>query len=183
MTSPFRPKKSDATGAPLVRAGDPPGLVTSLRTLARAMLALSDQEPGSADGARTTNEDRRGWGGLARAIHRERLRRAAFFPDGIFGEPAWDILLDLFAAAKANELRSIKAVCLSSQAPEATALRYIDVLADYGLVERRQDKTDRRRKFLSLTQAGERAMQDYLSSMPPMGDQGKDLIRYLTLES
>jgi len=169
---------------PLVRAGDPAGLVSSLRTLARAMLALT--EGTAANGERVeprANEDRRQWGRLASSLYRERSRRAEFFPSVLFGEPAWDILLDLYAAAKSNELRSIKAACLSSQAPEATALRYIEQLAAHGLVERKPDRTDKRRKYLSLTPLGERKMRDYLASMPPLGDQGEDLIRHLLLSA
>jgi len=161
-------------GRPLIRADDPPGLVSSLRTLARAMLNLT--ESGAEPGA-----DRRQSGQLARALHRERERRAEFFAADLFGEPAWDILLDLYAAAKAGELRSIKSACLSSHAPEATALRYIDQLVGHGLVERKPDRTDKRRKYLSLTPLGERKMQDYLASMPPLGDTGEDLVRYLVL--
>ena len=182
MESPFQ-VEPDPAARTLTRAGDPPGLLNSLRTLARAMLALTDKDTNPRDAIREVSSDRRQWGRLARTIYRERVRRSAYFPVGVFGEPAWDILLDLFVAAKSNELRSIKAICLASQVPEATALRYIDLLADHGLVERRQDKTDRRRKFLSLTPLGERNMQDYLTSMQPIGDHGEDLIRLLTLES
>ena len=169
---------------PLVRVDDPPGLVSSLRTLARAMLALTENDAAAAERTEPRGEsERRQRGKLARDLHRERARRAEFFPGDLFGEPAWDILLDLYAAARANELRSIKSACLSSHAPEATALRYIEQLAAHGLVERKPDRTDKRRKYLSLTPLGERKMRDYLASMPPLGDQGEDLIRYLVLSS
>ena len=164
---------------PLVRSYDGPGMLTSLRTLARAMLSLTDANGAQAGTPINANDDRRQWGLLARNIHRERSRRANYLPAELFGEPAWDILLDLAYAAKASELRSIKAACLSSQAPEATALRYIDQLVGFGLVERIDDKTDRRRKFLRLTGLGERKMQEFLNTMPPLGDQGEDLIRYI----
>ena len=168
---------------PLVRSDDPPGLVSSLRTLARAMLTLTEGDGPASRSEPRSGPERRQWGRLARSLHRERGRRAEFFPVALFGEPAWDILLDLYAAAEANELRSIKSACLSSQAPEATALRYIGQLAAHGLVERKPDRTDKRRKYLSLTPLGQRKMHDYLASMPPLGDQGEDLIRYLLLAS
>ncbi|QGN53193.1 winged helix DNA-binding protein [Novosphingobium sp. Gsoil 351] len=161
-----------------VRADDPPGMLLSLRTLARAMLALTDPAAARADAPQLTSE-RRQWGALARSLHHERARRANFLPPELFGEPGWDILLDLAFAAQANEPRSIKSACLSSHVPEATALRYIDLLIRLGLVERTADKIDRRRKFVRLTELGERNMRDYLASMPPIGDQGEDLIRYL----
>ena len=164
---------------PLVRSYDGPGMLTSLRTLAWAMLSLTDANGAQAGLPGKAADDRRQWGLLARNIHRERSRRANYLPAELFGEPAWDILLDLAYAAKANELRSIKSACLSSQVPEATALRYIEQLVRFGLVERIDDKTDRRRKFLRLTGLGERKMEEFLASMPPLGDHGEDLIRYI----
>lgn len=163
----------------LVRSYDGPGMLTSIRTLARAMLSLTDANGAVAGAPTKSPNDRRQWGVLARNIHRERSRRANYLPTELFGEPAWDILLDLAYAARANELRSIKSACLSSHAPEATALRHIDRLLHFGLVERIDDKTDRRRKFLRLTGLGERKMEEFLSTMPPLGDHGEDLIRYI----
>ena len=176
-------KYDDATGAvegrQHVRSYDQPSMLTSLRTLARAMLSLTDSDAMKKGTLAKEADDRRQWGLLARNIHRERSRRANYLPAELFGEPAWDILLDLAYAAKAGELRSIKSACLSSQVPEATALRYIDQLVRFGLVERIDDKTDRRRKFLRLTGLGERKMEEFLASMPPLGDHGEDLIRYI----
>ena len=176
-------KYEDAMGAidgrQQVRSYDQPSMLTSLRTLARAMLSLTDGGATLSAAGLKSGDDRRKWGLLARNIHRERSRRANYLPAELFGEPAWDILLDLAFAAKANELRSIKSACLSSQVPEATALRYIDQLVGFGLVERIDDKTDRRRKFLRLTTLGERKMEEFLASVSPLGDHGEDLIRYI----
>lgn len=166
---------------PVIRTDDRPGIIRGLRMLARAMLAMTEQD--TLPGAGRLDDDRRRLGQLARALHRERARREEFFSGDLFAEPAWDILLDLFAAKRASELRSIKAVCLSSHVPEATALRYIELLAAQGLVERTPDRFDRRRKYLSLTALGERRMQDYLASMPPLGDLGEDLLRFLVLSN
>lgn len=175
----FDTTASSAEARPLVRSYDGPGMLTSIRTLARAMLSLTDPNGAVAGVPARAGGDRRQWGVLARNIHRERSRRANYLPPELFGEPAWDILLDLAYAARANELRSIKSACLSSHAPEATALRHIDRLLHFGLVERIDDKTDRRRKFLRLTGLGERKMEEFLASMPPLGDHGEDLIRYI----
>ena len=114
---------------------------------------------------------------VAGALHRDRLQRARYFPPGLFGEPAWDILLDLFAALHGCELRSVKEVCLAANVPEATALRHIDGLIAQGLVTRRRDRTDNRRKFLTMTPEGNRRMLDYLRSTHPHLDRwdGKGL--------
>jgi predicted MarR family transcription regulator len=113
-------------------------------------------------------------GRLARALYRERARRAAAFPAGLFGEPSWDILLDLFVASRENELRSVKEVCIASHAPDATALRYVEQLIDAGLVVRTRDTRDNRRKFVSLTPQGYRAMTRYLAALAEGEDLGED---------
>ena len=83
-------------------------------------------------------------------------------------------------ASRNDELRSVKAVCLSSQVPEATALRYIALLRDEGLIEQKPDKSDRRRKYLSLTTSGMQKMEAYFLAYIPVGDQAHDLISFLT---
>ena len=64
----------------LVRSYDGPGMLTSLRTLARAMLSLTDANGAQAGAPINANDDRRQWGLLARNIHRERSRRANYLP-------------------------------------------------------------------------------------------------------
>ena len=108
---------------------------------------------------------------VAGSLHRDRLQRTRYFPPGLFGEPAWDILLDLFAALHGCELRSVKEVCLAANVPEATALRHIEGLIVQGLVTRRRDRTDNRRKFLTMTPEGNRRMLDYLRSTHPHLDR------------
>ena len=83
-----------------VRSYDKPSMLTSLRTLARAMLSLTDGDRLQKGVLAKDADDRRQWGLLARNIHRERSRRANYLPAELFGEPAWDILLDLAYAAK-----------------------------------------------------------------------------------
>lgn len=104
-------------------------------------------------------------GRLAKSLYLERSRRAQFFPGELFGEPSWDILLDLFVGSRENEPRSVKAVCIASHCADATALRYIEQLIAEGLVVRTRDTLDNRRKFLSLSAAGYRRMTRYLSAI------------------
>lgn len=135
-----------------------------LEAMARALLELArDLE---APDARPTFLVQRGpnLGRIARTMYRERARRAAFFPSPLFGEPAWDILLDLFVASRENELRSVKEVCIASHAPDATALRYVEQLIGAGLVVRTRDTRDNRRKFLALSPEGYRRMSRYLAA-------------------
>ena len=69
----------------------------------------------------------------------------------LFGEPAWDILLDLYVAEVENKRISVSSVCIGTGGPPTTALRYINALVDLGLVARQSAVSDGRRVFLQLT--------------------------------
>ena len=61
------------------------------------------------------------------------------------------MLLDL-TAARAEHLRvSVTSLCIASGVPPTTALRWIGVLSEAGLVKRVEDQSDRRRAFIALT--------------------------------
>jgi hypothetical protein len=100
-------------------------------------------------------------GRLAAVAYEQRRRRERFLPPDLFGEPAWDILLDLFIAGVTEREISVSSACLASAVPETTALRWIGELVERGLVKRRSDVVDKRRHFLSLSENGFRAMRGY----------------------
>lgn len=96
----------------------------------------------------------------ARQIYRtRRIRARVFGDDGLFGEPAWDILLDLYLAETDGKQLSVTAACIGSAVPASTALRWIVVLEEKGLVARRGDPRDARRIFLHLTEQGRERME------------------------
>ena len=103
---------------------------------------------------------------VARAIeiYRSRRRRdAAFGEDAdLFGEPAWDILLDLLDADAHGRRISVTSASLASSVPATTGLRMIAILEERGLVVRADDPLDRRRSHVSLTAKGRAVMQDAL---------------------
>lgn len=103
---------------------------------------------------------------LARQAYALRRKRAAIFgnPD-IFGEPAWDILLDLFIAQGEDKTVSVSSACIGSAAPATTGLRWLAVLADEGLVVRENDPEDHRRVLVRLTPAGTAAMQRFFEAV------------------
>ena len=145
-----------------------------LHQIARAMVSWIERFAPTAPDAQKSR-DRRSMTILAKRIYNERVRRHKFFPDGLFGEPAWDILLDLFVAEGENELRAIKEVCMASHAPDATALRHIAQLAALGMVKHSLDRTDLRRKFLKLTPEGRTSVESYLKHMPILGDEASQM--------
>jgi hypothetical protein len=103
---------------------------------------------------------------LARKAYALRRKRAAIFgnPD-LFGEPAWDILLDLFIAQGEGKPVSVSSACIGSAAPATTGLRWLGVLADEGLVVRENDPEDHRRVLVRLTPAGRAAMERFFETV------------------
>ncbi|MEZ5708456.1 MAG: hypothetical protein R3E02_03590 [Blastomonas sp.] len=80
-----------------------------------------------------------------------RRNRNGHFSEDIFFDPAWDILVDLYAAELDGRQISISSACLAASVPRTTALRWIERLEELRLIERRADQLDRRRSNLSLT--------------------------------
>ncbi|WP_301749564.1 MarR family winged helix-turn-helix transcriptional regulator [uncultured Erythrobacter sp.] len=103
---------------------------------------------------------------LARRIYALRRKRQAIFgiPD-LFGEPAWDILLDLFIAQGEGKSVSVSSACIGSAAPPTTGLRWLGVLANEGLVLRENDADDHRRVLVRLTPAGIAAMERFFDAV------------------
>jgi hypothetical protein len=103
---------------------------------------------------------------LARKAYALRRKRAAIFgnPD-LFGEPAWDILLDLYIAAGEGKPVSVSSACIGSAAPATTGLRWLGVLADEGLVVREADAEDHRRVLVRLTPSGQAAMDRFFDAV------------------
>jgi len=101
---------------------------------------------------------------LAAALHRARRRRDEATP-GLFSEPAYDILLDLFVAHGEGRLISISSAAIASGAPGTTALRYIEALVLRGFIARRPDHLDGRRSYLLLTEAGLDLMSRHLADL------------------
>lgn len=100
---------------------------------------------------------------LAERFYRARRRRAVIFgASDLFGEPAFDILLDLFIAASKSVEVSISDACVAADVSPTTALRYINALEQSGLIERRADQVDRRRSLLKLSERGRSAMEVFL---------------------
>ena len=99
---------------------------------------------------------------MARKAYALRRKRDTIFgkPD-LFGEPAWDILLDLYIAQGEGKSVSVSSACIGSAAPATTGLRWLGVLADEGLVVRENDAGDHRRVLVRLTLKGRTAMERF----------------------
>lgn len=82
-----------------------------------------------------------------RTVIRQRTLRHDYFA-GLFSDPAWDMMLDLYLAHLQQNKVSVSSLCIASRVPATTALRWIKVLTDEGLFVREPDRSDTRRIFV-----------------------------------
>lgn len=107
--------------------------------------------------------------GQIRAAIRARRLRDQFFEGGLFADPAWDMLLDLFAAHLEHARVSVSSLCIAAAVPPTTALRWITTMREAGLLERQGDPFDRRRAFVVLTETALAAMRRYCGALRRAG--------------
>lgn len=99
---------------------------------------------------------------FAREMYAIRRRRDRHLPGDLFGEPTWDILLDLYVATREGRPVPTTSACIGANVPPTTALRWLRILEARGLVEREEDGRDGRRTFVRLSARGLAAMDDWL---------------------
>ncbi len=127
--------------------------------------AASNLSDTSINGFQAAGNKRRDAIALARSAYSNRRARNAIFGNAeLFGEPAWDILLDLYIAHGSGKPVSVSSACIGSASPPTTGLRWLGVLADNDLVLREHDAEDQRRVLVRLTDKGLAAMDEYFSS-------------------
>lgn len=88
---------------------------------------------------------------IAKWLYWSRGLRPATLSSDLFGEPAWDLLLDLYIREKSGSRSSVTSACIGSRAPHTTALRHIEALRRSGSIKRIADESDKRRFWLALT--------------------------------
>jgi hypothetical protein len=145
---PVNVRTDGAGGAELRALGD------EVAHIARRLTQVSERmtaEPKGPAGPITAD--------YVRSIVQARRLRDARFPRGLFGDPAWDMMLDLLIARIEGERVAVTALSTSAAVPASTTLRWIKTLCDHGLVVRSADANDGRRIFVALTDsAAERLM-------------------------
>ncbi|MEO1731548.1 MAG: winged helix DNA-binding protein [Pseudomonadota bacterium] len=134
-----------------------------------ATSSINDQGHAARLEGLAPQERRQAFADLARATYARRRKRTSIFGDPeLFGEPGWDILLDLYIAQVEEKPVSVSSACIGSAAPPTTGLRWLGVLAEQGLVEREHDARDQRRVLVRLTDKALEAMDDYFLSSASM---------------
>lgn len=98
----------------------------------------------------------------AENLYQVRRRRNRYFPEHLFAEPAWDILLDLFVNGVRNRPISITSACIAGGIPATTGLRWLGVLEREGLLVREVSADDARVTWVRLSDEGMNAMRSYI---------------------
>lgn len=101
----------------------------------------------------------------AREVIRARAMRRDFFETDLFADPAWDILLELYACSLAQQRVPVSKLVFYVEVPATTVLRWISLLVKRGLAVRHPDPTDRRRTWVSLSSLGLQKMEAYFAAL------------------
>jgi DNA-binding MarR family transcriptional regulator len=131
-----------------------------MRAISRQLAALSLQAGGHS-GEVGADFDERLFSELLRISHL-RDERKRLFCNGLFSDPAWDILLDLARSRMTGHSAYVSSLAVGAGVALTTALRHLGELEHLGLAMRMRDAVDRRRTLVVLTDHGYDRMRRYL---------------------
>jgi DNA-binding MarR family transcriptional regulator len=100
-----------------------------------------------------------------RSVIRARRLRARYFPEELFADPAWDMLLDLLQAEIAHLRVPVSSLCIAAAVPATTALRWLKTMVARGIFIRRADPHDGRRVFVELAPEASQALRRYFGEL------------------
>lgn len=101
---------------------------------------------------------------VRRRIRQRRMREHHFASD-LFADPAWDMMLDLYAAHYERRTVSVSSLCIAAAVPATTALRWIKTLTDEGLFVRAPDPHDGRRIYIFLSDDSRQRLDEYFDNI------------------
>jgi FixJ family two-component response regulator len=100
-----------------------------------------------------------------RRVLRNEAKRRKLFNGALFGDPAWNMLLDLLSAKLQGHTVPVSSACIASGAPTTTALRLVNRLVEDAVLVRVPDPKDGRRDFLEIDPAVEEQLLAYLRDL------------------
>lgn len=155
-------------------------LTAEVARIAEALARLAREEPLPDDAAKVADRDL-GYGApppdaaepvdpkAIRRLLRARRLRDRQFGTGLFEDPAWDMMLDLFAAHHEGREVSVSSLCIAAAVAPTTALRWIGRMVAAGLFVRRADPADRRRALMTLSDRGRSGMTAFHTALAAAG--------------
>lgn len=100
-----------------------------------------------------------------RCVIRARRLRGRYFPEDLFADPAWDMMLDLLQAEISHLRVPVSSLCIAAAVPATTALRWLKTLVQEGLFVRRADPHDGRRVFVELAPEASQALRRFFADV------------------
>lgn len=122
---------------------------------------LKDGAPDCFD--REEMSDMRALDNAKRTIRRRILRRQLLGPAELFGEPAWDVLIDLFIHECEDKPISVSSLWGATGLSESSSKRVLQKLYAAELIYRMDDPTDGRRQFVRLSPNVANRLRAYFS--------------------
>jgi DNA-binding MarR family transcriptional regulator len=99
---------------------------------------------------------------LAGQLYDARRQRDRLFNGDLLGEPAWDMLLALYAMPYRGVALGVTSLSHAAQVPEATGIRWQKVLLRQELICRGPHVSDLRVQLVGLSDKGRQVMERYL---------------------
>lgn len=106
---------------------------------------------------------------FARSVIKARAERRKFFDSDLFADPAWDMLLELYALECEGKRISVSKLSVAAGVPCTTTLRWLDKLESESLAVREADPLDGRRIWVSLSDLGFDRMRAYVEQISSLG--------------
>jgi FixJ family two-component response regulator/DNA-binding MarR family transcriptional regulator len=94
-------------------------------------------------------------------LRKVRKVRSKYLPEELFSDPCWEMLLDLYDSRLSGEDVTVTGLGVTSGVPMSTALRRLQELQRHRLIERIEDRSDKRRQLVTLTPDGLRAIDNF----------------------
>ncbi|GAB5486450.1 MAG: hypothetical protein Pars2KO_00200 [Parasphingorhabdus sp.] len=85
---------------------------------------------------------------------------------GLFSDSCWDMCLDIYICDLKGEQITVSSVAHSSGIPMTTAMRYINVMSEEGLLEKKPNPSDNRMVFVSTSSSCKDRISDILQKLP-----------------
>lgn len=98
-----------------------------------------------------------------------RRMRFDIFPPMLFSDPAWDILLELYARQLEHQPVNISRLTAALPVAGTTTLRWLDKLYEEGLITRRDDVHHAKRIWIELSHYGRNLMDRYFETCTQRG--------------
>jgi DNA-binding transcriptional ArsR family regulator len=117
---------------------------------------------------------------LARRIYAAGIERQRTFPEVVFDQPAWSIMIDLYIAHHEKRLVNMFGASIGARVPQSTAHRWLEKLEDAGLVARVPSVLNGRDVLVALTPDAVARMEGLLGriaanleiDLPPPDESG-----------